>query len=447
MLTRKDRQERGQAILLMALALVGMLGFAAVALDGGNIYAEQRRAQSAADNAVLAAAYQYMSGITSSTTISNAAIANALANDYDNNSSSNWVRFYRPPIVGAYAGNSDYMQVVITERVPTALAHLVYQGPFQLTVSAVGYAKRGGPPVDGNAVVALNKKDCSIVKANGNGDLIVSGGGIFANSNGSECGGGGDIINAAGNGSQIVVVPPDSISVVATSNVSGGQGDISPDPDSGAEQISEDPLADLEEPPCSSLTPGSPSNPDGSTTGEWIDPGSYSTLQVGANKKLYLRPGLYCVTSSSSHAVDLTNSNSVITGTGVTIYIQNGGMQITQGTVQLKAPSTTNNPECEDIMPWDAPSTSVCHYIGIVFFIDRDIFPAPVIKLAGQSGWDLEGTIYAPTATVELDGSSNWNMTGQILADKVVSGGGADIGVVFDPNLIYVPPPLISLMQ
>src|SRR5688572_9036918 len=106
MLTQKNRQERGQAILLMAVAMVGMLGFAAVALDGGNIYAEQRRAQSAADNAVLAGAYQYMTGITTTSTISNAAVANAAANDFDNNSTSNWVKFHRPPVIGAYAGNS-----------------------------------------------------------------------------------------------------------------------------------------------------------------------------------------------------------------------------------------------------------------------------------------------------------------------------------------------------
>src|SRR5690349_20014887 len=98
MVTSQIRRERGQAIVLLALALIGLLGFAAVALDGGNIYTEQRRAQSAADNAVMAAAYQYMIGVTSTATINTTALTNAATNDYDNNSTSNWVKLYRPPI-------------------------------------------------------------------------------------------------------------------------------------------------------------------------------------------------------------------------------------------------------------------------------------------------------------------------------------------------------------
>ncbi|MGH2524820.1 MAG: pilus assembly protein TadG-related protein, partial [Anaerolineales bacterium] len=62
MFTKRAHQERGQAMVLLVLAMVGILGFAAVALDGGNIYTEQRRAQSAADSAVLAAAYRQMKG-------------------------------------------------------------------------------------------------------------------------------------------------------------------------------------------------------------------------------------------------------------------------------------------------------------------------------------------------------------------------------------------------
>src|SRR5687767_324529 len=102
MLTSQFRWERGQAIVLLALALVGLLGFAAVALDGGNIYTEQRRAQSAADNAALAAAFQYMSVITNTATLSNTALANANVNGYDNNGTSNKVTFHRPPLNGAY---------------------------------------------------------------------------------------------------------------------------------------------------------------------------------------------------------------------------------------------------------------------------------------------------------------------------------------------------------
>jgi len=437
MLTQKQSQERGQAILLMAVAMVGMLGFAAVALDGGNIYAEQRRAQSAADNAVLAGAYQYMRGITSSTTISNSALANAALNDYDNNSTSNWVKFYRPPITGAYVGNTSYMQVVITERVPTALAHLVYQGPFQLTVNAVAYAKTGGPPVSGNAIVALAKTGCSIVESNGNGGMVVSGGGIFANSDATGCGNGGSVIDAAGNGSSVTVDPPYGISVVATTNASGGSGTISPTVATGASQITTDPLADLDPPNCGASKGSAPHS--GS-----IGPGSYTDIDATGN--LTLQPGIYCITSSSNHAVDIGPSG-VLSGTGIMLYFQYGGMSI-QGagpTLNISAPSVTRNPECANLPTWNAPNTSVCHYVGMVIYADRN--NTSDIKLEGSAGWSIDGTIYAPASLIELDGRSRWTMTGQVLGNTVVSGGGGGLDVHFDPTVIYSPPPTVTLEQ
>jgi len=43
------RFERGQALPLLVAALIALAAFAALALDGGNLYTEQRRAQAAAD--------------------------------------------------------------------------------------------------------------------------------------------------------------------------------------------------------------------------------------------------------------------------------------------------------------------------------------------------------------------------------------------------------------
>jgi len=120
----RAQTDSGQAIILLVLALVGVLGFAALAIDGGNIFTEQRRAQNAADNAALGAAYDYSQGVTSLGTLTTSARANAALNGFDNNGTSNWVDFYSPPTSGPYAGNANYMQVVITRTVPTALARM-----------------------------------------------------------------------------------------------------------------------------------------------------------------------------------------------------------------------------------------------------------------------------------------------------------------------------------
>jgi uncharacterized membrane protein len=50
------KAEKGQAIVLFALAVVGLVAITALAIDTSNVYSERRHAQTAADNASLAGA-------------------------------------------------------------------------------------------------------------------------------------------------------------------------------------------------------------------------------------------------------------------------------------------------------------------------------------------------------------------------------------------------------
>ncbi|MCI0553607.1 MAG: pilus assembly protein TadG-related protein, partial [Anaerolineae bacterium] len=54
-MTNKN-SEKGQALVLIALAAVGLFAFAALAIDGGRVFSDRRHAQNAADTAALAAA-------------------------------------------------------------------------------------------------------------------------------------------------------------------------------------------------------------------------------------------------------------------------------------------------------------------------------------------------------------------------------------------------------
>src|SRR5919205_1238235 len=49
-------QERGQALVIIALAVVGLFGFSALAIDGSRVFSDRRNAQNAADTAALSAA-------------------------------------------------------------------------------------------------------------------------------------------------------------------------------------------------------------------------------------------------------------------------------------------------------------------------------------------------------------------------------------------------------
>src|SRR5512139_2848387 len=107
MQTKSNLSERGQAIVLIVLAIIALLGFTALAVDGSLVYSDRRWAQNAADASALAgagAAAEYLennfvynlgspwsgsgntcSGVAGASAVQgiHAAIARASENDYN----------------------------------------------------------------------------------------------------------------------------------------------------------------------------------------------------------------------------------------------------------------------------------------------------------------------------------------------------------------------------
>jgi len=75
------KSEKGQALILIALAIVGLVGLTALAVDGGVAYSDRRQAQNAADAAALAAAREMARG-GSTTSITDVALSLAAMNGY-----------------------------------------------------------------------------------------------------------------------------------------------------------------------------------------------------------------------------------------------------------------------------------------------------------------------------------------------------------------------------
>src|ERR1043166_5008772 len=66
MKTMKRSFERGQALVLIALAAIGLFAIAGLAIDGSAKYSDRRHAQNAADTAALAGAYAKITDAQSS---------------------------------------------------------------------------------------------------------------------------------------------------------------------------------------------------------------------------------------------------------------------------------------------------------------------------------------------------------------------------------------------
>lgn len=186
---RFSRSERGQAIVLIAFAILGLFAIVGLAVDGGMVYADRRQAQNAADSAALASALAHIRGGNYRA----AALQQAAENGYANDGGQSEVQVNFPPLSGPYRGNTEYIQVIITSRQRTVFGSVVGIRQITNTVEAVA---RVDPPLwdeimDGYAVISLAPtSDCQNNKAfwlHGESTLRLQGGGVWINSNHPTC--------------------------------------------------------------------------------------------------------------------------------------------------------------------------------------------------------------------------------------------------------------------
>ena len=149
---RKNFAERGQALILIALAALGLFGVAGLAIDGSAKYSDRRHAQNAADTAALAGALAKINGDPNWDLV---ALNRAGDNGYDNshndsNGPTNDVSVNSPPVSGMYAACNnprfdcnDYVQVIITSHVRTWFARVVGIDETQNHVEALSSAIGG----------------------------------------------------------------------------------------------------------------------------------------------------------------------------------------------------------------------------------------------------------------------------------------------------------------
>lgn len=157
----QKKPERGQALIVIAIAIVVLAGVMALVVDGGNTFLDRRNAQNAADSAALAAALARVRGGQNPVSV---ALASAAQNGYGNNGVSSVVTINIPPASGPHAGDVEYIQVVIVSHVKTYLASLVGWSQFTNEVQAVARSKASELKelLNGPALVSLApKSNCS----------------------------------------------------------------------------------------------------------------------------------------------------------------------------------------------------------------------------------------------------------------------------------------------
>jgi Flp pilus assembly protein TadG len=406
----KHSSEHGQVLVIIAFAIIGLVGMTGLAIDGSRAYSDRRHAQNAADTAALAAALAHVRTPDDDWTA--IGYSRAASNGYDDNETSNFVDVYYPPADGPYAGNTEYVQVVITSIIDTMFGGVVGIDTLTNTVEAVA---RITPPVytdlyDGNAVVGLAPHTCKAIKYQGNADTTVTGGGLFVNS---------DCDNAAffnHSGSASLTAP--SLTVVGDEEHVAGALNIG----SITENATSEAVA---YPPREYILPNPECEDDATQDGEWMTPGNWSGTFPPAGVK-YLESGVYCINSGNFRL----NANDYLEGHGVFIWVNSGDIRWNGGaTAKLYAPET-------------GP------YKGLLIYMP--ITNSNEIVINGNSDSEFEGTFLAPAADITINGTGGTNgLNGQVIGYTVDLGGTSGIKINYDDSKTYdaLTSPSIELMQ
>jgi hypothetical protein len=187
-------QEKGQALILIALGAVVLFGFAGLAIDGSRVFSDRRHAQNAADTAALAAALSKIRADppeTGDAAAVAAGLARAASNGYDTTNSIVEVNNCAEPNLAlpceglpAGADPTEYLQVVIQLTTRTTFARVIGRTEIPSVVSAIARAEPGGPgPIGGGfALSAMSPHDQDAVSGKGNFNLDIKHSGVFDNS-------------------------------------------------------------------------------------------------------------------------------------------------------------------------------------------------------------------------------------------------------------------------
>ena len=419
--------ENGQAIVLLVLSLVVLLGFTALALDGGMVYSDRRQAQNAADTAALAGGGAAGSVIEEKSLVwenwnrcgetlanaENAAITRAAANSYDID-----------PFPGVDGHNyvqtecfPDHMKVTvdILQDTQTSMAHVLFNGPLRNIVQAVAKVSPERSAFFGHSIIALKDTACSSstgwgIELKGTSDVYLSGGGAYSYS----C--------LYGNGTVDMIVNEGGISYVDSLVTPGGPV-FDPTPSQVDGSL---PVDAIEPPDCSSYYE-SPRRPRPTDT--TIDPGWYESIRYTSNVDVTLNPGLYCIDN------DFYFSGGNITGEGVTIYSETGSLTIT---ANANALLSAYNDETSVVSPGLPGIPGV-----LVYMTNGDV------TMLGGASAIYTGTIYAPNGNVQLGGSSGadseYNV--QVIGWTVELHGTPGIGFVFNSQDNYRVPAKMDLYR
>ena len=141
-------RRRGTVTVWVIVCLAVVIGIVALGMDGGRMMEERRHGQAAADAAALAAAndlyfnWWQNHGCDPNSSAQAAALASAAGNGYPNDGTACRVTVNIPPTSGTFAGQAEYVEVIIQSSLPASFSALFTNDGLPVRARAVA---RGRP--------------------------------------------------------------------------------------------------------------------------------------------------------------------------------------------------------------------------------------------------------------------------------------------------------------
>lgn len=381
-----------------------MAGVLRLALDGGRVFLEKRRAQAAADAGAAGAVQEMRRGLRDYVTdIRPAALNDAGLMDYSDANAT--ITVNNPPLAGPSAGNSDFVEVIVAKEVPTTFMRIF--GPSFSTVRARAVAglQRGGDA----CIIALDPTAGSAIWAKGN-PMLTAACGIVANSTASNA------LRTNDGGASIT-----GTYIGAPGNYSGSG--FSPTPQTGVLPAI-DPFLNVPAPamPSNGYATGG-SDGGAGVTHYW--PGYYAGEIKIQNGAVVFEPGLYVLNAG----MEITGG--AVSGEDVTFYnINSGGDDY----VDIGGNAVVNFSAPDDDPDYD--------YHGILFMGPRNGNAGnPGNKIArGNSGSSFTGALYFPSEHLDWAGNPSSSISwGMVVAATIDIASTADMQVINPPTESQAP--------
>ncbi len=411
------RNEEGNVVIWVAGSMTMIMGFAALAVDLGHLYALDNQLQNAADAAALAAVSQLNDPNEARSVAAAITAQNLPPEEHGTALASSDVELgqWNPNTRVFAAGVNPPDAVRVTVRrtsdsgnaAPTFFGKVLGKDEVDIVAQSIA-----APPSSPACLLALEPVEKEAISVNSNSSITANGCKLQANSSNAEA-----VMTNAGSS-----VTADAIDI--NGDYTGPESSYTPQPTIDVPP-SPDPLAGLPAPPEAGDTCDHTSETIDADPNYTMTPGVYCNdfiLNAGTNATM--EPGIYVFRDGDF----IVNSGASITGDDVMIYLTG-----------INSPELVLNSDSHA----DLSGLRTGPHAGILIFQDPNVADGTVHLFNSDATSSFEGTIYLPNGKMKIN--SGTTMSGDAAYSYIIARSfeiNSDSGIVLNSDYAASDVPL-----